>query len=187
LYNKLKPENISHRRSDSEKILQSLFTPDLQGAFAYFTILSKFNDERKFTPHYIKLSRDWYNKGKDYCEYQQNFNTYFLNPFKNLFLWYVHESKTQADSDFFSYEGQTKMFEKLDELEQMLVKQGCGQEIIFKEIEDLKELTKKLNKKNWGEVIKGKFVDMAINGILSKKTAMYAVEFLTGRDLKLLE
>jgi hypothetical protein len=36
-------------------------------------------------------------------------------------------------------------------------------------------------------VIKGKFVDMAINGILSKKTAMYAVEFLTGRDLKLLE
>jgi hypothetical protein len=42
------------------------------------------------------------------------------------------------------------MFEKLDELEQMLVKQGCGQEIIFKEIEDLKELTKKLNKKELG-------------------------------------
>ena len=183
---KLNPENIGHRRSDNEKILQSLFTPDLQGAFAYFTILSKFSDDRKHTPHYIELSRDWYNKGKDFYEYQQNFNSYFLNPFKDLFLWYIYESKTQEESDFFSYDGQAKMFEKLDELEKMLTKQGYGQEIIFNEIEDLKNLTKKLNKKNWGEVIKGKFVDMAIGGILSKETAIKAIEFLTGIDFKLL-
>jgi|SRR5690554_4425218 len=183
---KLKPDNIGHRRSDNEEIIQSLFTPDLQGAFAYFTILSKFNDDRKHTPHYIQLSRDWYNKGKDFYEYQQNFNSYFLNPFKDLFLWYIYESKTQEESDFFSYDGQAKMFEKLDELEKMLTKQGYGQEIIFKEIEDLKKLTKKLNKKNWGEVIKGKFVDMAIGGILNKETAIKAIEFLTGIDFKLL-
>lgn len=183
---KLNPEKIGHRRSDSEKILQSLFTPDLQGAFAYFTILSKFSDDRKHTPHYIELSRDWYNKGKDFYEYQQNFNSYFLNPFKDLFLWYIYESKTQEESDFFSYDGQAKMFEKLDELEKMLTKQGYGQEIIFNEIEDLKKLTQKLNKKNWGEVIKGKFVDMAIGGILNKEMAIKAIEFLTGIDFKLL-
>lgn len=187
LKDKLKPTNIGHKRSDSEKIIQSLSTPDLQGAFAYFTILSKFNDEKKHTTHYIQLSRDWYNRGKDFYEYQKNFNTYFLNPFKELFLWYIYESKTQEDSDFFSYEGQEKMFDKLDELERMLIKQGFGQEIIFKEIEDLKKLTKKLNKKNWGEVIKGKFVDLTIGGVLNKETAIKAIEFLTGLDFKLLE
>jgi len=182
----LKTINNNTKGSDNEKILRCLLTPDLQGAFAYFTILSKFTDDKKHTPHYIGLSRDWYQKGNNYFEFQQNFNTYFLNPFKELFLWYIYESKSKEESDFFSYDGQAKMFKKLDELEKMLTNQGYGQEVIFNEIEDLKKLTKKLNKKNWGEVIKGKFVDMAIGGIINKKTAIKAIEFLTEVDFKLL-
>ena len=79
------------------------------------------------------------------------------------------------------------MFEKLNNLEEMLIKQGFGQEIIFNEIEELKELTKKLNKKNWSEIIKGKFVDLALEGILTKETAIKAIEFLTGTELNLLK
>lgn len=182
LKTRLKVENIGSRRTDTKEIIQSLITPDLQGAFAYFTILSKFKQERKFTPHYIQLPKDWYNKENGFLEYQQNFNSYFLNPFKDLFLWYIYESKIQSDSDFFSYEGQNEMSIKLDELKEMLTKQGYGQEIIFTEIADLKKLTKKLNKKNWGEIIKGKFVDMALAGVLNQETAIEAIEFLT--DLK---
>lgn len=110
-----------------------------------------------------------------------------MKPFKELYDWYLRESQTEKDSDYFSVESQDKMSAKLDKLEEMLIKQGYGQEIIFNEIEELKKLTKKLNKKNWGEVIKGKFIGLALGEILTKESAVKAIEFLTGTDLNLLQ
>ena len=172
--------------SEREKIIQSLLTPDMQGAFAYFIMMAKFDEERKFTPHYIQSSRDWYDKGKDYYDYQANFNTYFLNPFKDLFLWYIYESKTNSASDFFSHESREVISEQLLEIKEMLKKQGYGQQIIFDEIEELRELTERINKKNWFEVIKGKFIDLAASGLISIETAKKIIKALTGSEMQLL-
>lgn len=144
---KLPSDNNNLNWSDKEKIIQGLFTPDMQGAFAYFTILSKFNQENKSTPHYIQLSRDWYGRGKDFYEYQRYFNTNFLNPFKDLLLWYIYESKTESNLDYFSYKSFNVITEQLSDLKEMLLKQGYGQQIIFDEIEDSKKLTERLNKR----------------------------------------
>ncbi|MFD2588769.1 hypothetical protein ACFSQJ_17720 [Croceitalea marina] len=187
LHQKLEPLNDQTPERTKRDIIETLTTPDIQGALGYFLIDKKFKEPRKVSAHYIDLSWRWYSRGPNYNEQQDGFNFYFLKPFKELFDWYLSESQTQKESDYFSYKSQDKVFEKLDKLEGMLTKQGFGQEIIFNEIEELKELTKKLNKKNWGEVIKGKFVDLALGGILTKEAAIKAIEFLTGTELNLLQ
>lgn len=186
LREKLNPENIGHTRRDSESILDSLLTPDLQGAFGYFTILEKFKVERKSTPHYIELSRDWYNRGTNYNEYQEIFNANFVRPFSDLFNWYISESKTESSYDFFSYESQKGISEQLNDLREMLTEQGYGQQIIFDEIDELRDLTNRLNKKNWYEIIKAKFIDLALSGVISTETAKKIIEILTGSEINLL-
>jgi hypothetical protein len=187
LYEKTKPLDDQSPQKTKKEIIETLFTPDLQGAFGYFLIDKKFKESRKHSEIYIGLAWQWYGKGDNYNEQQDYFNTYFLKPFKALYNWYLSESKTEKDSDYFSAESQDKMSAKLDKLEEMLIKQGYGQEIIFNEIEELKKLTKKLNKKNWGEVIKGKFIGLALGEILTKESAVKAIEFLTGTNLNLLQ
>ncbi|CAG2533975.1 hypothetical protein MAR621_03664 [Maribacter dokdonensis] len=187
LYQKLEPLNDQSPERTKKDIIESLLTPDLQGAFGYFLIDKKFKEPRKFSAHYIDLSWKWYSKGHNYSEQQDGFNSYFLKPFKELFDWYLSESQTEKEADYFSYKSQEKVFEKLEKLEELLTKQGFGQEIIFNEIEELKQLTKKLNKKNWGEVIKGKFVDLALGGVITKEAAIKAIEFITGTELNLLQ
>ncbi|WP_034916991.1 hypothetical protein [Gillisia sp. CAL575] len=184
---KLNSENISHSRRDSRTIIESLFTPDLQGAFGYFSILDKFKVERKSTPHYIELSREWYDRGDDYYEYQEIFNANFFKPFSELFNWYLVESKTESSLDYFSEESRQEVKEQLSELKEMLVKQGYGQQIIFDEIDELRQLTERVNKKNWFELIKGKFIDLALGGVISTETAKMIIEVLTGSETPLLK
>lgn len=43
---------------------------------------------------------------------------------------------------------------------------GYGQEILFNELEELKSLYPKLNKKNWSQILKGKLLDMAVEKII---------------------
>jgi hypothetical protein len=186
LKKELELQNLKQNRIYPEDIVQKLYTPDLQGAFAYFTILSKFDEKVKHTPHYIELPKYWYESGENYLEDHKNFNSKFLKPFSELFQFYIKESEVVDEFDYFSKESQEKMFGKLDELSKMLEKLGYGQEIIFKEIEELKELTEKLNKKNFGEIIKGKFLDLVIGGVINKEAAVKAIEFITGIEITLL-
>tara|TARA_B100000953_G_scaffold290160_1_gene274925 strand:- start:534 stop:1274 length:741 start_codon:yes stop_codon:yes gene_type:complete len=179
-------EKHNRRRKDDEEIIDSLETPELQGAFAYFTIIEKFKVERKITPHYIELSRDWYNIGTDYYEYHHNFNTYFLDPFKELFNWYIYESKAEKEEDFFSKSGRKEMEEKLNEIHDILRKQGENQELISEQIKDLNKLTNSLNKKNWKEIAKTKFIDLAFSHAISPTTANLVFKMITGNDIPYL-
>ncbi|WP_428742251.1 hypothetical protein [Tenacibaculum sp.] len=182
------PSDFNNIKSSEKRvIIQSLLTPDIQGAFAYFTILTKFNQEKKSTPHYIELSRYWYDKGRDFHEYQRTFNNYFLTPFKDLFLWYIYESNIVSDCDYFSHESRDKIEEQLLELKEMLIKQNYGQQVIFDEIDELKELTNRVNKKNWFEIIKGKFIDLALSEIISIEIAKTIIKTLTGSETNLLK
>lgn len=74
---------------------------------------------------------------------------------------------------------------RVDEIIEKLTKLGYGQEIIFDEIQELKELYTTLNKKNWGQVVKGKIVDLALSKLVENDTLSYIYEKLTDHTLRL--
>lgn len=75
--------------------------------------------------------------------------------------------------------------EKIDEIFKHLQKLGLGQEIIYEELEELKELHSKLNKKNWGQILKGKLIDLGLSQIINIDTMKFIYKELTHEILKL--
>jgi len=80
---------------------------------------------------------------------------------------------------------QAEINSRVDEIIEHLSKLGLGQEIIFNEIQELKELYTTLNKKNWGQVVKGKIVDLALSKLIENDTLSYIYEKLTDHQLRL--
>lgn len=163
-----------------KNILEQITTRELQGALGYFYIFEKFKAEKKYRTHYLDGIRNWYS-ARDYIEHKEKFNTYFFEPFIELFEWFYRESKANSVLDYFSEETQNEILVRIDTLEKKL---GVGQEVVFNEVHDLKKLIKKLNKKNWSETIKGKFIDLAINNVISFDTAKDIIETITGDKIK---
>lgn len=168
------------------EIMKSLLTREDQGAFAYFALKDKFLKENKYSEHYLDLAREWYEPRGDYNIHKNVFDIYFTEPFTEIVEWYLTESKTESENDYFSYERQDEISEQLNRMEEMLIKSGFGQEIIFKEIYEVKKLTKKLNQKNWKEIIKAKFTDLVLDEIISIEVANNVVKTLTGDKINFL-
>lgn len=78
--------------------------------------------------------------------------------------YYVFETKI---SDRFSPEEESKLHSKLNDIIEKLEKQGDGQEIIFEEIESLKNHFN-LGKKTWFQLVKGKVVDLTLEKVLEE-------------------
>lgn len=78
--------------------------------------------------------------------------------------FYSYEPKQE---DVFSPEQESELHNKLNDILEGLEKQGVGQEVLFEEIEDLKNHFN-LGKKNWFQLLKGKVVDMTIKKVLDK-------------------
>lgn len=78
--------------------------------------------------------------------------------------FYIYEPKTD---DQFSNEEESELHNKLNDILDKLKKQGFGQQIIFEEIEDLKNHFN-LGKKNWFQLLKGKVVDLTLKKVLNK-------------------
>ncbi|TXK71780.1 hypothetical protein [Mesonia sp. HuA40] len=78
--------------------------------------------------------------------------------------FYTFEPKPE---DEFSVEEESELHSKLNSILEKLEKQGFGQQIIFEEIEDLKNHFN-LGKKNWFQLLKGKVVDLTIKKVLNK-------------------
>ena len=70
-------------------------------------------------------------------------------------------------NDKFSVAEESELHNKLNDILTKLEKQGFGQQIIFEEIEDLKNHFN-LGKKNWFQLLKGKVVDLTLKKILNK-------------------
>ncbi|PQJ11962.1 hypothetical protein CJD36_009220 [Flavipsychrobacter stenotrophus] len=79
------------------------------------------------------------------------------------------------------------MDERIETIIQELNKQGLGQEVLFNELQELKELFGILNKKNWGQILKGKLFDLALGKLVEKDTINFVYEHLTGHALHLLK
>ena len=78
--------------------------------------------------------------------------------------FFTHKPKS---NDEFSVEQESELHNKLNNILKKLNEQGFGQQIIFDEIEDLKNHFN-LGKKNWFQLLKGKVVDLNFKKVLNK-------------------
>jgi hypothetical protein len=168
-----------------QDILNQLYSREIQGAFDYFYITEKFEITPKYRTHYLDDVRNYYG-GKDYNEENDRFKTSFFLPFVELFDWFLRESETKNPSDYFSEETRQDLIARLDSLEENLsLRMDAGNQIVFEEVEEVKELMTFLNKKNFFEIIKEKFRDLALAEVISKETANSIVKSLTGSRIDL--
>lgn len=82
---------------------------------------------------------------------------------------YINKFYTPSvkDEDKFSLEEQVELHQKINKIVEELEKIGIGQEIIFNEIDDLKEHLN-LGKKNWLKFLKGTIVTLGIEKSIEK-------------------
>lgn len=69
--------------------------------------------------------------------------------------------------DSFTPEEETDIHNKLNDIIEKLNKQGFGQEVIFNEIEELKNHFN-LGKKNWFQLFRGKLIDLSVEKVLDE-------------------
>jgi len=69
--------------------------------------------------------------------------------------------------DKFNAEQKSQLHNSLNEIKEELKKQGFGQEVIFNELEELKEYLN-LGKKNWFQLLKGKLFDLSVSKALDE-------------------
>ncbi len=70
-------------------------------------------------------------------------------------------------SDEFSSEKKSELHNSLNEIKERLTELGFGQQIIFDELDELKEHLN-LGKKNWFQLLKGKLLDLTVSKVLEK-------------------
>ena len=73
----------------------------------------------------------------------------------------------------------------IDEILTKLEKLGYGQQIIFDEIEELKDLHSNLNKKNFGQILKGKLLDLALAKLIENDTISFIYKTITDEQIHL--
>ncbi|RXR33159.1 hypothetical protein EQG68_05870 [Flavobacterium piscinae] len=78
--------------------------------------------------------------------------------------YYYFEPKSDEE---FSINEESSLHLKLNQIIEKLEKQGFGQQIIFDEIEELKNHFN-LGKKTWFQLLKGKLIDLTIENALEK-------------------
>jgi predicted transcriptional regulator len=81
----------------------------------------------------------------------------------------------------------SELDKKIDNIIEHLTKLGHGQEIIFNEIDELRELQYNLPKKTWAQLLKGKLIDLALSKVISAETASSVYEYLVNNNFQLLK
>jgi len=166
---------------------ESITDPEKQGAFGYFLIIGTYNSDKvKFDSAYFNLANFWYAGGSGYSEMQKIFNDNFFKPMTRLIRWYITDSQSYNSLDYFSKVEITDMEDRLVSMEEKLTNLGYGQEIIFNEIQELKDLLPNLKKKNWFEILRGKFGDSILSKVVSVETVGSIYETITGDKLNIL-
>ena len=179
-------DNVRNWSRNKQEFLETIKTPELQGALGYFLIKRTFNSSKIDYHSYLYIPRHWFDSSGDYDQMKDDFNTFLFKPFVDLLNFYISESQSRDDNDYFSKNEISEFEEKLNSLEIEINKLGFGQEIIFDEIQELKELLKSLKKKNWSEIFKGKLMELVIGEVISVKAMGFALKFITGDDINIL-
>lgn len=79
------------------------------------------------------------------------------------------------------------MSEKINDIIARLKRAGVEREILFEELQELKELYKTLKKKNWKHIVLGKMGDLALSKLIERETLNDIYHQLTGmaHDLRI--
>ncbi|MEL1240393.1 hypothetical protein [Flavobacterium flavipallidum] len=156
-----------------------------QGAFGFFIIQELSDQETKFENHYLYAPANWYDGiTGDYNKRLECLIENFFKPFIDLLEWYIYESQSKSDKDYYSKNEITIIIDRLNEIQ---LKQDLSNEIIFNEVDELKELILFLNKKNWSEILKGKFRDLILGEVITSENAKAVYKYLLENNPLLLK
>ena len=81
-------------------------------------------------------------------------------------------------SDEFDSEQKSELYNSLNEIKDKLAELGFGQQIIFDELDELKEHLN-LGKKNWFQLLKGKLFDLSVSKALEETVVKEIYETLS--------
>jgi hypothetical protein len=99
---------------------------------------------------------------------------------------YVENKKKIEEIDYDKISNsKEEIHEKINEIIETLSKLGLGQEVLFEELEDLKDLYGKIDKKNWGQLLKGKLIDLGLSQVINMDTVNMIYKELTKQLLNL--
>jgi hypothetical protein len=99
---------------------------------------------------------------------------------------YIEDKRKVKSADYTRISGsQEEINIKIDKIIDELEKLGLGQEILYDELEELKDLYSKLDKRNWGQVLKGKLIDLGLSKVISTDIMKGIYVELTDQVLKL--
>jgi len=174
--------------SDNSKVYRvgkfffELETDDKRGAFGYF-IIKRIKTEN--WPTAYDLIGRVFQASLDYEASKERFNELIFKPFINLLIDLLEESKTDNITDFFSKKEVKETETRIDKIIEELEALSLGHEILYEELQDLKEQLSVLNKKNWFQLMKGKLIDASVTEI-SKEAIKFVYKGFTGHDFPLL-
>jgi len=171
-----------HKKKEVEN---SLISDELQGAFGYFLIKHHIiTDKKRKDP--TNLSYEWLSMRRYRSEAKDDFIDRIFNPFIELLDYYLTESKSENINDYFSEAESEELINKINSIIDKLEELSLGQEVIFNELDDLKNNISTLNKKNWLQLLKGKPFDFTIQRMMDPDTINLIYSSITGSDLKFL-
>lgn len=126
-----------------------------------FLKILRNNCEKEIESH---LKRGCVGRGCDYEKKREIAIFVIDQEIDEINKYYTFEPQTENK---FTSKEESQLQEKLNEIIDELKKQKFGQQIIFEEIEDLKNHFN-LGKKTWFQLLKGKLVEMSVENILEK-------------------
>lgn len=185
----IKPEefNLVDRNSYSVEQVLSLILEKLNDLYddSYYSIVAILNGNG------INMKRPY--EDREYGSLLEDYGYvdifHRIDTFAKLTLKGRLHVEEKRKTFFESYEDinldKAQMDKRIDEIMERLNSLGLGQEILFDELQDLRETYVKLSKKSWGQLVKGKLVDLSLAKIIDNDTISYVYEKLTNHELRL--
>ena len=174
--------NDNRKSHKLETIFFEQNTEEKRGIFCYY-VIKKVKDSKNWTEPYDVLRR-MIPTPSNYEESKRSFNELIFKPFTNLLIEMLEESRTDDLSNYFSKAEKEENEERIDDIYEKLEKLNLGNEIIYEELQDLKEQLGILTKKNWIQLLKGKLIDSGIE-IASEAAIKIIWKGITGQDVLL--
>jgi len=165
-------------------ILSKLYTLFDSDRFYSVEHILKFNDIRFREKEPIELIEDLSKKGYITKQREHYDDSDVKLTVKGAS--YVERKIKSQNTKTSKLKRESSLDKKLDEIATKLRALGYGQEILFNELEELRELQTTLSKKTWTQVLKGKLFDMGVEQVINMATASMIYEFLTNDQLKLM-
>ena len=168
----------------AEKLFDQQTTNQNLGAYSYYFIRSIKDDENWSTPFEVTLRV--FHGGTNYEDLKDRFIEIIFKPFISLLIEILEESKTDNLDDYFSKKEIKETEDRIDEIIEKLAYLSMGQEIIYDELQDLKEQLNVLSKKNWIQLLKGKLIDLSVIKV-AEESIKLIYKGITGEDILFLQ